>query len=137
MNDVTLHPPTLPPTRMLGNVTPERRRTLALIDVIVNYVAACHRESLRGWEVHAALVEGRSDFRGGETVALRAQPDRYATLANVPPFPDAVLVDAAARITASCVGIAQVVADIASTAPDVDGFRSKRPAPWLDGVQTA
>ena len=53
-------------------------------------------------------------------------------------MPVGVLREVGSRITDSIFGIANVVPDIASTAPDVEGlFAVIDDDPWLDGVATA
>ena len=137
MTQATIIPIQLP-TRILGPVTAERRRMLSCIDVVVGYVAAKHRIALAGWRIEAALVESRPEFRGGETVALRATPLDGRSPADLPPVPVGVLREVGSRITDSIFGIANVVPDIASTAPDVEGlFAVIDDDPWLDGVATA
>ncbi len=134
----TTMPKPLPATRILGIATEERRRLLACIDVVVGYVAARHRTSLAGWRIEAALVEARTGFRGGETVALRAAPLDGRPVADMPPVPVGVLREIGSRIVDSLEGIANVVPDIASTAPDVDGlFCVIDEDPWLDDAATA
>lgn len=136
---MTAHMPTftpvpLPAPRILGAVTAERRQLLSCIDVVVGYVTARHRIALAGWRIEAALVEVRPDFRGGETVALRAMPLDARSPADLPPVPTGVLREIGSRITDSIQGIANVVPDIASTAPDVDGlYEVIDEEPWLDG----
>ena len=110
------------PTRILGPVTAERRRLLACIDVVVGYVSAKHRTALAGWRIEAALVESRPEFRGGETVALRATPLDGRSPADLPPVPVGVLREIGSRVADSIFGIANVVPDIAATAPDVEGL---------------
>lgn len=122
MTATTMLPTPLPPSRMLGPETEERRRMLACVDVVVGYVCARHRRSLDGWQLQAALVEGRVDFRGGETVAVRAAPQPGRSLHDLAPVPNGVLREIASRITSSLEGIANVVPDVASSAPDVDGL---------------
>jgi GMP synthase PP-ATPase subunit len=138
MRQPTLHPPRLPTTRILGDVNIERRTLLSLIDVVVGYVSARHRHTLRGWSLEAALVEQRPGFRGGETVALRAAPNPGYLFADLPPVPFGVLREIASRLTYSLDGIANVVPDVTSSAPDVEGFNSVvEPEQWLGGAQTA
>jgi GMP synthase PP-ATPase subunit len=134
----TIMPIPLPTTRILGADSAERRRMLACIDVVVGYVAARHRIALAGWRIEAALVECRPEFRGGETVALRATPLDGRSPADLPPVPTGVLREIGSRITDSIHGIANVVPDVASTAPDVDGmFAVIDGEPWLDDAATA
>jgi hypothetical protein len=137
--EVTMHEPTqLPSSRILGPVTPDRRRLLALIDVVVGYVSARHRSTLRGWSLQAALVEQRDGFRGGDTVVIRATPAYGDPVELLAPVPFGVLREIASRITDSLDGIANVVPDIACAAPDVDGLAFSDPLlDWLDGIQTA
>ncbi|MCB0879785.1 MAG: hypothetical protein KDC46_12505 [Thermoleophilia bacterium] len=138
MTTDTITPVPLPTLRILGSDTVERRRLLACIDVVVGYVAARHRIALAGWRIEAALVESRPEFRGGETVALRANPLDGRSPADLPPVPTGVLREIGSRITDSFQGIANVVPDLASTAPDVDGmFAVIDDDPWLDDVATA
>lgn len=130
-------PQPLPQSRILGGSTPQRRRLLACIDVVVGYVSARHRRDLAGWHLEAALVEDRPEFRGGETVALRAVPLEQRSPSDLPPVPMAALQEIARRITDALDGIANVVPDIASPAPDVTGsasrFTSRRPDVGLEG----
>lgn len=134
----TISPIPLPTARILGVVTPERRRMLACIDVVVGYVAARHRIALAGWRLEAAMVEDRPDFRGGETIALRAMPLDGRSPADLPPVPVGVLREIGSRVTDSIMGIANVVPDVASAAPDVDGmFAVIDGEPWLDDAATA
>jgi GMP synthase PP-ATPase subunit len=138
MSTDTIVPMPLPSTRILGTASPERRRTLACIDVVVGYVAARHRIALAGWRLEAALVECRPEFRGGETVALRAEPLDGRSPADLPPVPIGVLREIGSRVTDSIQGIANVVPDVASVAPDVDGlFAVIDGEPWLDDAATA
>lgn len=138
MTTDTITPVPLTTLRILGADTVERRRLLACIDVVVGYVAARHRIALAGWRIEAALVESRPEFRGGETVALRANPLDGRSPADLPPVPTGVLREIGSRITDSFQGIANVVPDLASTAPDVDGmFAVIDDDPWLDDVATA
>ena len=122
MHQTTMHPTALPASRILGDPTAERRHLLTLIDVVVGYVSARHRHTLRGWSVQAALVEQRPGFRGGETVVLRATPAYGDAVADLPPVPFGALREMASRMTSSLDGIANVVPDIASCAPDVIGL---------------
>lgn len=138
MTTDTFTPVALPTSRILGPVTAERRRVLACIDVVVGYVAARHRIALAGWRLEAALVESRPEFRGGETVALRATPLDGRSPADLPPVPTGVLREIGSRVADSIQGIANVVPDVASTTPDVEGlFAVIDEEPWLDGVATA
>ena len=138
MTTDTITPTPMPATRILGNTTEERRRLLACVDVVVGYVAARHRTSLAGWRLEAALVEARADFRGGETIALRAVPLDGRAVADLPPVPVGVLREIGSRVVDSFDGIANVVPDIASPAPDVDGlFAVIDEDPWLDDAATA
>lgn len=121
-NASAITPIELPSARILGAVTPERRRMLSCIDVVVGYVTARHRIALAGWRIEAALVESRPEFRGGETVAIRATPLDGRSPADLPPVPNAVLREIGSRVTDSIFGIANVVPDVASIAPDVDGL---------------
>lgn len=120
MTTPELHPAPAPASRIMGEVTMERRDLLALIDVVVGYVAARHRISLAGWDVAAVLVETRTGFRGGETVALQVRPCAGRQLADLPPVPVGALREMGSRIVHSLDGIANVVPDIASVAPVVD-----------------
>lgn len=138
MTQTTITPVQLPATRILGAVTTERSRMLSCIDVAVGYVAAKHRVALAGWRIEAALVEHRREFRGGETVALRATPLDGRSPADLPPVPAGVLREIGSRITDSIVGIANVVPDVASTAPDIEGlFRVIDEDEWFEDVATA
>jgi hypothetical protein len=138
MSTTTMTPKPLPTARILGLDTPERRRVLACIDVVVGYVAARHRIALAGWRLEAALVEARPEFRGGETVALRAEPLDGRSPADLPPVPVGVLREIGSRVCDSIHGIANVVPDVASVAPDVDGlFAVIDDEPWLDDAATA
>jgi GMP synthase PP-ATPase subunit len=138
MTQTTIIPIQLPTTRILGTVTAERRRMLSCIDVVVGYVAAKHRIALAGWRIEAALVESRFDFRGGETVALRAFPLDGRSPADLPPVPLGVLREIGSRVTDSIFGVANVVPDIASTSPDVDGlFAVIDEDEWFEDVATA
>jgi hypothetical protein len=138
MTQTSITPVPLPPARILGESTEDRRRTLACIDVVVGYVAARHRIALAGWRIEAALVESRPQFRGGETVAIRAMPLDGRSPFDLPPVPLGVLREIGSRVTDSIHGIANVVPDFASPAPDVDGlFAVIDEDPWLDGVATA
>lgn len=138
MHQPTMHPTALPATRILGDASAERRHLLALVDVVVGYVSARHRHTLRGWSLQAALVEQRPGFRGGETVALRATPAYGDAVADLPPVPFGVLREIASRIASSLDGIANVVPDCASCAPDVIGPAVVTEAdPWFGGAQTA
>lgn len=134
-----MHEPTpLPTSRILGPVTPQRRMLLAHVDVVVGYVCARHRSRLRGWSLEAALVEQRAEFRGGDTVVIRATPAYGDPVELLAPVPFGVLREIASRITDSLDGIANVVPDIASAAPDVDGIGVNDPLlDWLDGIQIA
>lgn len=138
MTQTTITPIQLPNMRILGTVTTDRRRMLACIDVVVGYVAARHRTTLAGWRIEAALVECRPEFRGGETVALRAVPLDGRSPADLPPVPVGVLREIGSRITDSIFGIANVVPDVASTAPDVEGlFAVIDEEDWSSGAATA
>jgi GMP synthase PP-ATPase subunit len=138
MTSTTISPAPLPASRILGVATEDRRRLLACVDVVVGYVAARHRLSLAGWRIEAALVESRFSLRGGETVALRAMPLDARSPADLPPVPTGVLREIASRITDSINGIANVVPDIASPAPDVDGlFTVIDEDGWEAGAQIA
>lgn len=138
MTQTTITPIQLPTTRILGTVTTERRRMLSCIDVVVGYVAARHRTALAGWRIEAALVESRTGFRGGETVALRATPLDGRSPADLPPVPLGVLREIGSRVTDSIFGIANVVPDVAATAPDVDGlFAVIDEDEWFTDVATA
>jgi GMP synthase PP-ATPase subunit len=132
-------PTALPTSRILGEASPQRRDLLSCIDVVVGYVAARHRITLAGWRLEAALVEDRPGFRGGETVALRATPLDGRSPADLPPVPLGVLREIGSRITDSFQGIANVVPDVASTVPDVDGLFAVIDIddPWLDDAATA
>lgn len=121
MSPTSIHPSPLPQSRILGQQTERRRRMLACIDVVVGYVTARHRHALAGWRIEAALVEGRDGFRGGETVALRAFPVDGRSPSDLPPVPSGVLREIGSRIAGSIQGIANVVPDVASPAPDVEG----------------
>lgn len=134
----SITPVPLPVPRILGPLTEDRRRMLACIDVVVGYVTARHRLSLAGWRVEAALVESRPQFRGGETVAVRATPLDARNPADLPPVPLGVLREIASRITDSMPGIANVVPDLASPAPDVEGlYVVLDDDPWMDDAATA
>ena len=122
MTTPSIAPTPLPAARILGQVTADRRRMLACIDVVVGYVAARHRLALAGWRIEAALVESRPGFRGGETVAIRATPLDGRSPSDLPPVPLGVLREIASRTTDAMPGIANVVPDIASPAPDVAGL---------------
>ncbi len=138
MTHETIIPTPLPSSRILGVVTPERRRMLACVDVVVGYVAARHRFALAGWRIEAALAESRPEFRGGETIALRATPIDGRSPADLPPVPNAVLREVASRVCESISGIANVVPDFASVAPDVDGlFAVIDDDPWFDDAVIA
>ena len=138
MTQTTITPIQLPTTRILGTVTTERRRMLSCIDVVVGYVAARHRSALAGWRIEAALVESRFEFRGGETVALRATPLDGRSPADLPPVPIGVLREIGSRVTDSIFGVANVVPDISATAPDVEGlFAVIDEDEWLEGAATA
>ncbi|MCW2956568.1 MAG: hypothetical protein JWO69_1437 [Thermoleophilia bacterium] len=128
----TLVPTPLPTSRILGPDTPQRRELLACIDVVVGYVVARHRFALAGWRIEAALVDSRADFRGGETVALRATPQGECSPADLPPVPNGVLREIGSRVAAGLEGIANVVPDIASVAPDVDGLFAVIDEGWDD-----
>ncbi|MCW2972406.1 MAG: hypothetical protein JWN72_679 [Thermoleophilia bacterium] len=138
MHETTMHPTALPATRILGAATDDRRHLLGLVDVVVGYVSARHRHTLRGWSLQAALVEQREGFRGGETVVVRATPAYGDAVADLPPVPFGALREIASRITSTLDGIANVVPDIASCAPDVDGHADAMEADsWFGGAQTA
>jgi hypothetical protein len=138
MTQTTITPIQLPTTRILGPVTTERRRMLSCIDVVVGYVAAKHRPALAGWRIEAALAESRPEFRGGETVALRATPLDGRSPADLPPVPAGVLREIGSRVTDSIFGIANVVPDIAATAPDVEGlFAVIDEEEWFGGAASA
>ncbi len=138
MTQTTITPIQLPTTRILGLDSPERRRMLSCIDVVVGYVAARHRAALAGWRIEAALVESRPEFRGGETVALRAFPLDGRSPADLPPVPTGVLREIGSRVTDSIFGVANVVPDVASVQPDVEGlFAVIDEADWLDDAATA
>ena len=128
----TLTPPQLPSARILGPVTPARRQLLSCIDVVVGYVVARYRFELAGWRLEAALVDSRSDFRGGETVALRAMPMDGASPADLPPIANGILREIGSRVTAGLEGIANVVPDVACVAPDVDGLFAVIDEDWDD-----
>ena len=131
-------PAPLPASRILGPVTAERRRMLALVDVVVGFVSARHRVALAGWKLEAALVESRPDFRGGETVAIRATPLDGRSPADLPPVPLGALREIASRSTDAMSGIANVVPDIAAPAPDVDGlYVVVDQDDWEDDARTA
>ena len=77
-------------------------------------------------------------FRGGETVALRATPLDGRSPADLPPVPLGVLREIGSRVTDSIFGVANVVPDIAATAPDVDGlFAVIDEDEWFEDVATA
>lgn len=139
MTQTTIVPMPLPATRILGNVTGERRQLLAYIDVIVGYVTARHRVMLAGWRLEAALVEDRPGFRGGETIAIRAMAVDGRSPSDLPPVPIGVLREIGSRITSSFTGIANVVPDVSAPAPDVDGLHMSIDdrEPWIDDAQTA
>lgn len=138
MDATTTTPAPLPATRMLGPVTDERRRMLALVDVVVGFVSAKHRVALVGWKLEAALVESRPGFRGGETVAIRATPLDGRSPADLPPVPLGAIREIASRATDAMPSIANVVPDIASPAPDVDGlYVVVDHDEWEDGARTA
>ena len=138
MTPTTIHPVPLPSSRILGVVTDDRRKLLACIDVVAGYVAARHRQALAGWRIEAALVEPRHGFRGGETLALRATPLDGRSPADLPPVPTGVLREIGSRVTDSIEGIANVVPDVASTAPDVDGiFLVSEHDDWSHGARIA
>lgn len=136
MSQTTITPIPLPDARILGDATQERRRLLSCIDVVVGYVAAQHRIALAGWRLEAALVESRSEFRGGETVALRAMPLDARSPHDLPPVPVGVLREIASRVADSLPGIANVVPDVASVAPDLDRTFATGDR-WLDDAATA
>ena len=138
MDATSTMPAPLPATRILGPVTAERRRMLSLVDVVVGFVTAKHRVALAGWNLEAALVESRPDFRGGETVAIRATPLDGRSPADLPPVPLGALREIASRATDAMPTIANVVPDIAAPAPDVDGlYVVVDQDDWEDDVQTA
>ncbi|MCW2923419.1 MAG: hypothetical protein JWM98_823 [Thermoleophilia bacterium] len=138
MSPSSITPAPLPATRILGVVTPRRRHLLACVDVAVGYVSARHRTALVGWTIEAALVEARPGFRGGETVALRATPVGGRSPQDLPPVPLGVLREIGSRVTESTTGIANVVPDVASPMPDVEGmFAVIDDDPWMDGAITA
>lgn len=140
MTTASINPIPLPAARILGAVTEDRRALLACIDVVVGYVTARHRIALAGWRLEAALVEARTSFLGGETVALRATPLDGRSPADLAPVPNGVLREIGSRITAGLEGIANVVPDIACLAPDVDGlfFVADEDEEWeLGGAATA
>jgi len=114
-------PALIPASRLLGREDRARRSMLACVDVVVGYVSVLRRFDLEGWTIEPALVESRSDFRGGDTVALRCTPASGVELAGLAPVPIDVLREMAQRIVGAVDGIAHVVPDIASSAPDVDG----------------
>jgi hypothetical protein len=122
MNATSTTPAPLPASRILGPVTDERRRMLACVDVVVGYVAARHRATLAGWRLEAAFVESRPGFRGGETLAIRATPLDARNPSDLPPVPLGVLREIASRATDAMPWIANVVPDVASPAPDVEGL---------------
>jgi len=122
MTHTSFEPIALPTGRIIGAASRERRRMLTCIDVVVGYVTAKHRFELAGWRIEAAFAEARPDFRGGETVALRVTPLDGCSPADLPPVPLGVLREIGSRIVDSFDGIANVVPDIASIAPDVDGM---------------
>lgn len=127
MHDEHATPAALPGSRILGTVTAERRWLLAQVDAVVGYVAARHGRSLAGWHLEAALVETRDGFRGGERVALRAWPERahpgeVRHIAPAPqPFPVDVLHEIGFRVAECVDGVATIVPDLATRAPDVTG----------------
>lgn len=136
----TMHQPPVLSSRILGPSSPARRELLACIDVVVGYVSARHRFALVGWRIEAALVDARSDFRGGETVALRVTPEHDCLLGDLARVPNGVLREIGSRITAGLEGVANVVPDIACLAPDVDGlfFVADEDEEWeLGGAATA
>ena len=138
MTTTSTTPAPLPASRILGPATEERRRMLACVDVVVGYVAARHRATLAGWRLEAALVEARPDFRGGETVAIRATPLDARSPSDLPPVPLGVLREIASRATDAMPWIANVVPDVASPAPDVDGlFAVIDQDDWDEGLRTA
>jgi GMP synthase PP-ATPase subunit len=138
MTTTSIAPIPLPAARILGVATEDRRRLLACVDVVVGYVTARHRLSLAGWRLEAALVESRFSFRGGETVALRAMPLDGRSPSDLPPVPLGVLREIGSRITESINGIANVVPDLASPAPDVEGlFAIIDEDGWDEGAQIA
>lgn len=129
-------PAPLPASRILGTADAHRRKLLACIDVVTGYVAAKHRRALLGWDIEAALVEDRPAFRGGETVAIRVTPQPGMSPADLPPVSNGVVREIASRITDAFDGIANVVPDMASCAPDVDGlFATVAFDPWADDGQ--
>lgn len=138
MNPTSIAPTPLPASRILGPLTLERKRMLACVDVVVGYVAARHRLSLAGWRIEAALVESRAEFRGGETLAVRATPLDGRSPSDLPPVPLGVLREIASRVTDAIPGVANVVPDVASPAPDVDGlFVILDDEDWDMGARTA
>lgn len=138
MTSTSIAPMPLPATRILGPDTAARRRMLACVDVVVGYVAARHRLALAGWRIEAALVESRPDFRGGETVAIRATPLDARSPSDLPPVPVGVLREIASRATDAMPGIANIVPDIAAPAPDVAGlFVVVDDTDWAGGARTA
>ena len=138
MTPITFEPVPMPSARILGDASQQRRQLLSCIDVVVGYVAAKHRHTLAGWRLEAALVECRPEYRGGETVALRALPLDGRSAADLPPVPVGVLREIGSRVVDSFHGIANVVPDVASVEPDVDGlFMVIDEDDWLDGAQTA
>lgn len=134
---MTTTPIALNAPRILGPLTQDRRRMLAYVDVVVGYVTARHRIALAGWRIEAALAESRPEFRGGETLAIRATPLDGRNPADLPPIPPGVLREIASRITDSIPGIANVVPDIASSPPDVDGLYVVLDDPWFGDAATA
>lgn len=138
MTSASTTPVPVPASRILGVITEDRRRMLACVDVVVGYVAARHRGALAGWRIEATLVEARPGFRGGETLALRATPLDGRSPADLPPVPTGVLREIGSRVTDAIDGIANVVPDVASVAPDVNGlFAVIDEDPWLDDVASA
>lgn len=128
----------IPQSRILGSVTPERKWLLACIDVVVNYVCARHRTALAGWHIEAALVEIPPRFCSREVVALRVTSAAGRNIQDLPPMPIGVLREIGSRVVNSLQGVANVVPDIASPAPDIEGLSvAMDHSYWLDDSATA
>lgn len=136
-------PAPVPAGRIVGIATERRRRTLALVDVLVGHTCARYRHELAGWRVEAVLVTSTRRLHGGDLVALRAAPRDGLQLGDLLPVDEQVLAELGARIVASVDDVAQVVADVACAAPAVtERVATSAPEPvhawwWADEPRSA
>lgn len=112
-------PAPVPASRIVGIATERRRRSLALVDVLVGHAAALHRDELTGWRLEAVLVTSTNRLHGDDVVALRAAPTGTLDTTDLIPIDEQLLADLGARIVAVVDDVARVVADVACPAPPV------------------